>query len=106
MRTADGNNRKPSMKNTAFYLIGPPGVGKYTVGKIIAERTGAKLVDNHYAINPIFGLIEQDGWTPVPAEVWPQVGKVRSAVLETIATVSPRDWNFVFTHAASDDPSD
>jgi hypothetical protein len=34
------------------------------------------------------------------------VGKVRSAVLETIGTLSPKDWNFVFTHAASDDPSD
>jgi hypothetical protein len=94
------------MKNAVFYLIGPPGVGKYTVGTIIAERTGAKLVDNHYAINPIFGLIEQDGRTPLPAQVWPQVGRVRSAVLETIATLSPRDWNFVFTHAASDDPSE
>jgi hypothetical protein len=93
-------------KNAVFYLIGPPGVGKYTVGKIIAERVSAKLVDNHYSINPIFGLIEQDGRTPLPAQVWPQVGKVRSAVLETIATLSPRDWNFVFTHAASDDPSD
>jgi len=94
------------MKNAVFYLIGPPGVGKYTVGKIIAERTAAKLVDNHYSINPIFGLIEQDGRTPLPAQVWQHVGNVRSAVLETVATLSPRDWNFVFTHAASDDPSD
>ena len=94
------------MKNAVFYLIGPPGVGKYTVGKIIAERTAARLVDNHYAINPIFALIEQDGRTPLPDRVWEQVGKVRSAVLETIAAFSPRDWSFVFTHAASDDPSD
>lgn len=94
------------MKNGFFYLIGPPGVGKYTVGTIIAERTAAKLVDNHYSINPIFGLIEQDGRTPLPAAVWQHVGKVRSAVLETIGTLSPRDWSFVFTHAASDDPSD
>jgi hypothetical protein len=93
------------MKNAVFYLIGPPGVGKYTVGTIIAERTGAKLVDNHYAINPIFALIEQDGCTPLPAQLWQQVGKVRSAVLETIAAFSPPDWSFVFTHAASDDPS-
>jgi hypothetical protein len=94
------------MKNTFFYLIGAPGVGKYAVGKIIAARTGAKLVDNHYSINPIFALIEQDGRTPLPDQVWQQVGKVRSAVLETIATLSPRDWSFIFTHAASDDPSD
>ena len=45
------------MKNAVFYLIGPPGVGKYTVGTIIAEGTAARLVDNHYSINPIFGLI-------------------------------------------------
>jgi hypothetical protein len=94
------------MKNAVFYLIGPPGVGKYTVGRIIAERTSAKLVDNHYSINPIFGLIEQDGRTPLPPQLWQQVGNVRSAVLETIAMFSPRDWSFVFTHAASDDPSD
>jgi hypothetical protein len=54
------------MKNAIFYLIGPPGVGKYAVGRIIAERTAAKLVDNHYSINPIFALIEQDGRTPLP----------------------------------------
>jgi broad-specificity NMP kinase len=94
------------MKNTVFYLIGPPGVGKYTVGTIIAARIGAKLVDNHYAINPIFALIEQDGRTPLPDPLWQQVGKVRSAVLETIATFSPRHWSFVFTHAASNHPSD
>ena len=94
------------MKNAVFYLIGPPGVGKYTVGWIIAARTGARLVDNHYAINPIFALIEQDGCTPLPDRLWEQVGKVRSAVLETVATLSPREWNFIFTHAASDDPSD
>jgi len=97
---------RASMKNTVFYLIGPPGVGKYTVGTIIAERTGARLVDNHYAINPIFALIEQDGRTPLPDPLWQQVGKVRSAVLETIAAFSPPDWSFVFTHAASDHPSD
>lgn len=94
------------MKNVVFYLIGPPGVGKYTVGTIIAERTGARLVDNHYAINPIFALIEQDGRTPLPDRLWEQVGRVRSAVLETIAAFSPRDWSFVFTHAASNHPSD
>jgi len=94
------------MKNAFFYLIGPPGVGKYTVGKIVAERVSAKLIDNHYSINPIFALIEQDGRTPLPPQVWEQVERVRAAVFETIATLSPRDWSFVFTHAASDDPSD
>jgi hypothetical protein len=94
------------MENTVFYLIGPPGVGKYTVGKIIAARTGAKLVDNHYWNNVIFGLIQEDGFNQLPNSVWVQVGRVRAAVLDTIATLSPPSWSFVFTHAAEDGPGD
>jgi hypothetical protein len=95
------------MENTIFYLIGPPGVGKYTVGQIIAARTGAKLVDNHTWNNVIFGLIEQDGVTPLPQSVWGLTGRVRLAVLDTIATLSPPSWSFIFTHAAvPDDPAE
>jgi hypothetical protein len=75
-----------------------PGVGKYTVASVLAARMPAKLVDNHYWLNPIFGLIQQDGFTPLPREVWNLVQQSRNVVLETIATLSPRDWNFVLTH--------
>ena len=84
-----------------IYLVGPPGVGKYTVGSLLAEQLPAKLVDNHYWLNPIFGLIRQDGRTPLPNEVWNHAAQVRRAVLGTIATLSPSDWNFVLTHAAA-----
>jgi adenylate kinase family enzyme len=86
------------MNNQFVYIIGPPGVGKYTVASVLAARMPAKLVDNHYWLNPIFGLIQQDGVTPLPKEVWNLVQQSRNAVLETIATLSPRDWNFVLTH--------
>lgn len=95
------------MENTIFYLIGPPGVGKYTVGTIIATRTGARLVDNHYWNNVIFALIEQDGVTPLPPTVWSLTERVRLASLDTIATLSPQSWSFIFTHAAApDDPAE
>ncbi len=45
------------MNNQFVYIVGPPGVGKYTVASVLAARMPAKLVDNHYSLNPIFGLI-------------------------------------------------
>jgi hypothetical protein len=89
------------MKNLIVYLVGPPGVGKYTVGKLIAERLSAKLLDNHFWSNPIFEVVEPDG-TPFPAGVWDRAGEVRSAVLETVALFGPPERNYVFTHAVSD----
>ena len=52
------------MNNVIVYLIGPPGVGKYSTGKLLAGRMPAKLLDNHYWCNPIFEIIEPDGRTP------------------------------------------
>ena len=90
-------------RNTIFYLIGPPGVGKYTVGKVLAERTGARLLHNHYWNNIIFNLVHQDGLTPLPNEIWAKTGEVRRAVFSTIEDLSPPDWSFIFTHAAMGD---
>jgi hypothetical protein len=94
------------LANTIIYLVGPPGVGKYTVGRLLADQLGCKLVDNHVWLNPIFSLLEQDGVAPLPRAVWPLVAQVRSVVLHTIGTLSPPLWNFVFTHAAIHDPAE
>ncbi|MFN3513216.1 MAG: AAA family ATPase [Phenylobacterium sp.] len=89
------------MKNVIVYLVGPPGVGKYTVGKLVAERLSAKLLDNHFWSNPIFEVVEPDG-RPLPAGVWDRTNDVLSAVLETVARFGPAERNYVFTHAVSD----
>lgn len=39
------------MKLIFFY--GPPAVGKLTIAKILAQRTGYKLLHNHLIVNPI-----------------------------------------------------
>ena len=91
------------MNNVIVYLIGPPGVGKYSTGKLLAARMPAKLLDNHYWCNPIFEIIEPDGRTPLPPAVWDRTNAVLSAVLETVATLAPPDRNYVFTHAIWDD---
>jgi hypothetical protein len=94
------------LTETIIYIVGPPGVGKYTIGRLLAEHLGCKLVDNHYWLNVLFSLVEQDGITPLPKAIWPLVDQIRSAVLETIGTVSPRHWSFVFTHSALNDPAE
>jgi hypothetical protein len=94
------------LDNTVFYLIGPAGVGKLTVARALSALTGAHVVDNHTVNNPIFGLIELYRPTPLPEEVWDRVGEVRDAILKTVATLSPPEWGFVFTHVAYDQPDD
>ena len=81
-------------------------VGKYTIGRLLAERLGCRLLDNHYWLNVIFSLVEQDGITPLPKAIWPLVGRVRDAVLETVSTISPPQWSFIFTHSALNDPDE
>jgi predicted kinase len=86
------------MDNIFLYLLGFAGTGKLTIARAFARAVGAKVVDNHWINNPIFGLIDTDGMSPLPNEVWTQTAKVREAVLETIATLAKPGTNFVFTH--------
>ena len=52
------------LTGTIIYIVGPPGVGQYTVGRLLADRLGCKLVDNHYWLNVVFSLVEQSGGLP------------------------------------------
>ncbi|MEV5768479.1 AAA family ATPase [Micromonospora sp. NPDC052213] len=41
------------MTGTLLFIIGPPAVGKMTVGEEISARTGLRLFHNHLAIEPV-----------------------------------------------------
>jgi hypothetical protein len=85
------------------HLIGPAGVGKLTTARALASITGAVVVDNQWINNPIFGLLPNDRVTPFPEAVWNEIAKVRSAVLETIATIAPITQSFVLTNELYDE---
>jgi len=63
-----------------IYLHGAPAVGKLTVSKHLVELIGARLFDNHVAIDLARSVLdfEQDGF-------WELVTRARLLVLETTA---------------------
>jgi hypothetical protein len=92
--------------NIIVYIVGFPGTGKLAVAQALAGPLNAKVVDNHWVNNPIFGLLDNDRVTPYPEAVWEQIDMVRRAILETIATLSRPDASFILTHAGYDDGPD
>src|ERR1700686_4013097 len=86
-----------SLENTIVALIGFAGTGKYTIGRELSERTGARLIDNHLINNPIFTVVNADGVTPLPAKVWDSVKEIRATVYRAIRQLSPAEMSFVFT---------
>lgn len=91
-----------TMEPTLFLLTGFPGIGKFTVARSLAKQIEAagetvRVVDNHWINNPIFGLVAQDGMTPLPSAVWERVGEVAEAVICTVEELTPRAWQVIFT---------
>jgi hypothetical protein len=98
---------KPAFENTIIVLIGFAGTGKYTIGRELSKRTGAKLIDNHLINNPVFTVVNADGVTPLPKEIWKRVKEVRRVVYDSIRELSPRELSFVFTiQLLENDPED
>lgn len=95
------------MRNTVIYLLGHYGVGKFTIGTAIAERTGARLFDNHLANNVIFSLIREDGRTKIPERAWDLIMTIRRQALIAIEEIARPDASFVLTNALMEgDPLD
>ena len=86
-----------TLDNTLVLLIGFAGTGKYTIGRELCRRTGAKLVDNHLIANPVFTVLDGDGITPLPREVWAKLKEIRRIVYESIRELSPPNLGFVLT---------
>ena len=94
------------MNGTFLYLLGYPGVGKYTIGKEFAKLSGARLIDNHLIANPVFTVLGTDGLSPIPPAAWAIVGVIREAVLGAIAELAEREASFVLTNVVADVPED
>jgi hypothetical protein len=85
------------LENTIVALIGFAGTGKYTIGRELCERTGARLIHNHLINNPIFTVVNADGVTRLPPGVWDRVVEIRATVYQAIRELSPPEVSFVIT---------
>jgi hypothetical protein len=86
-----------ALQNTIVLLIGFAGTGKYTIGRELCRRTGAKLIDNHLIANPVFKVVNADGVTPLPSGVWDKIKQIRRTVYEAMRELSPPEMSFVLT---------
>jgi molybdate transport repressor ModE-like protein len=95
------------MPNTIVYLIGHPGVGKYTVATELARLTGARVVDNHLLNNPIFTLLPYGLTGAVLREAFRRIGQIRALVLKSMVDLAPPGYSFILTNVIdADDPED
>jgi len=91
------------MENTFIYLIGFPGVGKYTVAQTIAKQADVIVLDNQLINMPIFALFKPDGKTPLPPQMWDKVKAVWNVVFDAIVELADPAFNFVLTNVLLDD---
>lgn len=82
------------------HINGWPGCGKLTIARHLAERRGARLVDNHTLINPAEALFEHSN--PLYRSLR---AAIRASVFEHLLK-APAEQSFVFTDALSDDAAD
>jgi shikimate kinase len=68
------------------HFNGWPGVGKYTVGKIVAERLGARFLDNHTLLNIAIALTDRG--TPAYYEL---ATETRDLAFEAILKLPPSE---------------
>ncbi len=85
-------------KNCVLYLIGFQGVGKLSIAREICQQADFRLIDNHAINNLVFPFVRIDGKTKFTNEIWDPIIKIRDIVLDTMARIGNREFNFVFTN--------
>jgi hypothetical protein len=90
----------PARSPSLLVLVGPPAVGKMTVGREVAARTGLRLFHNHQTIDLVLAFF--DYGTPAFGRL---VGEFRRRIVEEVAASDLP--GLIFTYVwAFDDPRD
>ena len=86
--------------SVVLHINGWPGCGKLTIGRIVAGRLGARLLDNHTLLNPASALFDRDD---------PLHGALRQEVRAIVLGYAARlaaGVGIVLTDALADDAQD
>ena len=76
-----------------------PGVGKLTIGRLLAKQIGGKLLDNHSIYNVAFALTEFRS-----PQFYDTVREVRNVAYRVVETL-PQDVPVILTNAHAQDSS-
>ncbi len=87
-------------KHTIIYLIGNSGVGKYTISTELA-KAGYVICDNQLINNPIFALLNYDGFARIPEFAWSTIKKIRDNVFDFI--IKEQNNSYVLTNVLYED---
>lgn len=99
--TEPATRAAPPAPPTLVFVVGPPAVGKMTVGHELAARTGLKLFHNHHTIDLVLRFFAYG--TPPFQRL---VGEFRRRIFEEVAA-SDELPGLIFTYVwAFDDPRD
>lgn len=93
-----------SHATTIIYLTGKPGVGKYTIAKELAAKHGFIICDNQLMNNPIFELLQYNGYAKIPDFAWDAIARIRTEVFDFLTKI-PHN-NYVLTNNLYDDEGD
>lgn len=86
-------------------LVGPPACGKRTIGTLLAQRTGAALIDNHLVNDPVFTAIGANGFGTLPPSAFILAKRVAEVVHEAVL-IAPPGLGHIFTKFWVDEPGD
>lgn len=90
-------------KTVIVYLTGKPGMGKYTIAKALSDH-GFIICDNQLLNNPIFELLNYDGYEKIPDHAWAAIGRIRDAVFDFLKVFQQK--SYVLTNNLYEDEGD
>jgi Cdc6-like AAA superfamily ATPase len=93
-----------TQNTTIIYLTGKPGVGKYTIAKELASKHGFIVCDNQLINNPIFELLQYDGYAKIPDFAWDTIARIRTEVFDFLAKSLKN--SYVLTNCLADTEED
>lgn len=91
-------------QSVIIYLIGKPGVGKYTIATELSKQTGYAICDNHLMNNPIFQLLQYDGHAKIPELAWDAIADIRTSMLSFLA--KHKVGSYILTNCLADNDED